>query len=95
MMSSSAETTWSFSSTALPPERRTAALQGLRERFPVAQPPLPELFAALAELTAAVTSHGVFNFLMSNGQAQFAHCSTHLQYIVRRWPLRLIIGKPA
>ena len=61
-------------------------LQGLRVRFPVAQPPLPELFAALAELTATVTSHGVFNFLMSNGQAQFAHCSTHLQYIVRRWP---------
>jgi len=58
----------------------------LRVRFPVAQPPLPELFAALAELTATVTSHGVFNFLMSNGQAQFAHCSTHLQYIVRRWP---------
>jgi len=23
---------------------------------------------------------------MSNGQAQFAHCSTHLQYLVRRWP---------
>lgn len=23
---------------------------------------------------------------MSNGQALFAHCSTHLHYIVRRWP---------
>jgi len=61
-------------------------LQGLRERFPAEQPPLPELFAALGELTRTITQHGVFNFLMSNGQAQFAHCSTHLQYLVRRWP---------
>jgi predicted glutamine amidotransferase len=62
-------------------------LQGLRERFPGAeQPPLPELFAALADLTRVITQHGVFNFLMSNGQAQFTHCSTHLQYLVRRWP---------
>jgi AraC-like DNA-binding protein len=45
MMSSSAETTWSFSSTALPPERRTAALQGLRERGIVRLEPLPDHLA--------------------------------------------------
>ncbi|RKP58923.1 class II glutamine amidotransferase [Pararobbsia silviterrae] len=63
-----------------------AILEGLRERFPTAQPPLPELFAAIQDLTQAISRHGVFNFLMSNGQALFAHCSTHLHYLVRKWP---------
>jgi glutamine amidotransferase len=63
-----------------------ALLQGLRERFPSAQPPLVELFEAVAEITAGITRHGTFNFLMSNGQAMFAHCSTHLQYLTRQWP---------
>ena len=63
-----------------------AIMQHLRARFPAAQPPLDELFEALAEVTRDVTRFGVFNFLMSNGQALFAHCSTHLYYIVRSWP---------
>jgi len=64
-----------------------ALLEGLRKTFPGAQqPPLNELFAALQTLTREITQFGVFNFLMSNGQALFAHCSTHLHYIVRRWP---------
>lgn len=63
-----------------------ALLHGLRTRFPGAQPPLPELFEYVAELTREITAHGVFNFLMSNGQALFAHCSTHLHYLVRLWP---------
>lgn len=41
---------------------------------------------ALATLTREVTQYGVFNFLMSNGQALFSHCSTHLYYLVRSWP---------
>ena len=46
MMSPSAEPTWSFSSTSLPPERRTAALQGLRERLGnVGLEPLPDHLA--------------------------------------------------
>ncbi|HEV3430034.1 MAG TPA: class II glutamine amidotransferase [Paraburkholderia sp.] len=61
-------------------------LQGLRKAFPGSQPPLDELFAALETLTREITQFGVFNFLMSNGQALFAHCSTHLHYLVRRWP---------
>jgi predicted glutamine amidotransferase len=28
----------------------------------------------------------VFNYLLSNGQAMFAHCSTRLWYLVRQWP---------
>jgi predicted glutamine amidotransferase len=61
-------------------------LQGLRRAFPGSQPPLPELFAELEVLTREITQFGVFNFLMSNGQALFAHCSTHLYYLVRQWP---------
>jgi predicted glutamine amidotransferase len=63
-----------------------AILQGLRERFPDAQPALPELFEAIEVLTREISRHGVFNFLLSNGQALFAHCSTHLHYLVRQWP---------
>jgi predicted glutamine amidotransferase len=64
-----------------------ALLQGLRKAFPgQQQPPLEELFAALETLTREITQFGVFNFLMSNGQALFAHCSTHLYYLVRSWP---------
>jgi predicted glutamine amidotransferase len=64
-----------------------ALLQGLRKAFPgQQQPPLDELFAALEALTREITQFGVFNFLMSNGQALFAHCSTHLYYLVRSWP---------
>ncbi len=61
-------------------------MHGLRSTFPGAQPPLPELFERVGELAADITAHGVFNFLMSNGQALFAHCSTRLHYLVRRWP---------
>ncbi len=63
-----------------------ALLQGLRKAFPCSQPPLEELFGALAELTRDITQYSVFNFLMSNGQALFSHCSTHLYYLVRSWP---------
>jgi predicted glutamine amidotransferase len=61
-------------------------LQGLRREFPNSQPPLDELFAALDRLTRDISQHGVFNYLMSNGQALFSHCSTHLYYLVRSWP---------
>jgi len=63
-----------------------AILQALRKRFPGSQPPLPELFNALEEITRDGSRHGVFNYLLSNGQALFAHCSTNLYYIVRQWP---------
>ncbi|WP_322058566.1 class II glutamine amidotransferase [Paraburkholderia sp. J63] len=61
-------------------------LEGLRKAFPGCQPPLDELFATLESLTREITQFGVFNFLLSNGQALFAHCSTHLYYLVRSWP---------
>ena len=63
-----------------------ALMQGLRMRFPGSQPPLPELFRTIEELTRDGARHGTYNFLLSNGQALFAHCSTRLYYIIRQWP---------
>jgi len=63
-----------------------ALLQGLRGAFGDTQPPLDVLFAMLGTLTREITQHGVFNFLISNGQALFAYCSTHLYYLIRSWP---------
>ncbi len=60
-------------------------LQNLRARFRV-QPPREELFSALRDLTSAIAPHGEFNYLLSNGDCLFAHCSTKLAYIVRKAP---------
>jgi glutamine amidotransferase len=40
----------------------------------------------LAELTARVTPHGRFNYLLSDGNALYAHCSTRLHLLQRRHP---------
>jgi predicted glutamine amidotransferase len=49
-------------------------------------PPIGELTATLAELLPRVAAHGVFNAMLSNGQALWAHCSTQLHHIVRQHP---------
>jgi glutamine amidotransferase len=49
-------------------------------------PALPELTVALRELTTEIAAHGVFNMMLSDGSALFAHCSTHLHYLVRQYP---------
>jgi predicted glutamine amidotransferase len=61
-------------------------LQQLRRRFGDSAPPLPDLRAALGELVAEIASHGVFNLMLSSGDALFAHCSTKLCYVVRQHP---------
>ncbi|MFL6716836.1 MAG: class II glutamine amidotransferase [Burkholderiaceae bacterium] len=61
-------------------------LQRLRSRFGDTMPALPELTAALRELTTEIAAHGVFNMMLSDGSALFAHCSTHLHYLVRQYP---------
>jgi len=33
-----------------------------------------------------IARHGTFNFLLSNGQALWAHASTHLHYVLRKHP---------
>ena len=51
-------------------------------------PPVDELTATLAELAPRVAAHGSFNFMLSNGQALWAHCSTNLHYLERAHPFR-------
>lgn len=53
-----------------------------------AVPSVAELTRTLAELVPVVAAHGSFNFLLSNGQALWAHCSTRLWYIERAHPFR-------
>lgn len=51
-------------------------------------PSIEELTATLSELVPRIAAHGTFNFMLSNGQALWAHCSTHLHYLVRQHPFR-------
>lgn len=63
-------------------------LQELRKRFPDHQAPpgWPELAPHVAALSAEVARHGNFNFLLSNGEALYTHCSSRLQVLQRRHP---------
>lgn len=61
-------------------------LQELRNRHGETAPELPALTQTLRELCRVVSAHGPFNLILSDGRALFAHCSTHLHYIVRQYP---------
>lgn len=52
----------------------------------VGVPGVEELTRTLAELVPRIAQHGTFNFLMSNGQALWAHASTKLHYVLRQHP---------
>ena len=49
-------------------------------------PSIEELTLTLAELTPQIARHGAFNFMLSNGEALWAHASTALYYVVRQHP---------
>ena len=49
-------------------------------------PTIEELTITLRELLPQPAAHGTFNLLLSNGQALWAHCSTHLHSIERAHP---------
>lgn len=61
-------------------------MEELKRRFGGTMPPLDALTTAVAELAAGIAAHGTFNMLLSDGTAMFAHCSTSLYYLVRRYP---------
>ena len=61
-------------------------LQTLRMRHPQGEPPLPELYGTLAALSEALARHGTFNYMLSNGEYLFAHCSTKLAFVQRKAP---------
>ena len=49
-------------------------------------PSIEELTHTLRDLAARIAPHGTFNFLLSNGEALWAHASTQLWYVERRHP---------
>jgi glutamine amidotransferase len=49
-------------------------------------PTVAELTLTLTELVPHIARHGTFNFLLSNGQALWAHASTKLHYVLRQHP---------
>ncbi len=53
-----------------------------------AVPTIAELTATLRELVPHIARHGSFNFMLSNGEALWAHCSTRLWWLVRQHPFR-------
>ena len=61
-------------------------LQELRKRFGDRLPERAQLADAIAELVAYIARHGTFNMMLSDGTALYAHCSTKLCYVVRRYP---------
>ncbi|WP_374348431.1 class II glutamine amidotransferase [Chitinimonas sp.] len=60
-------------------------LEALASQF-TAEPPTQTLTTALKTLVAELSQYGSFNFLLSNGETLFAHCSTNLHYVVRKAP---------
>lgn len=49
-------------------------------------PSVEELTITLRELAPRIAKHGTFNFLLSNGEALWAHASTRLHYLERAAP---------
>jgi predicted glutamine amidotransferase len=63
-------------------------LAQLRARFPHGAPARQALLDGVSDISAEIARHGSFNFLLSDGDALFAHCSTRLHYVVREYPFR-------
>ena len=49
-------------------------------------PTVDELTRTLQELIPQISARGTFNFLLSNGQALWAHATTKLCYVLRAHP---------
>ncbi len=60
-------------------------LSELAQRFEN-RPPRHQLFAALHRLASEIAEYGSFNFILSNGELLFAHCSTDLHLVQRQYP---------
>ena len=61
-------------------------LERLRQYFPDRKPSLKALYSVLKDTTKILATKGIFNYLLSDGEHFFAHCSTKLCYIVRQAP---------
>jgi glutamine amidotransferase len=62
-------------------------MQTLRQRFAgPASPGWRTLAPVLADLAGELSQSGPFNFLLTDGEAVYAHCSTRLHWLARRHP---------
>lgn len=61
-------------------------LDQLSLAFPEGPSCLTELCATLRNLADQIGQYGLFNFLLSNGEWMFAHCSDRLHYLTRQSP---------
>ncbi len=61
-------------------------LEDLARRYPEAPPDTAMLQAELRAWSERLAALGTLNFLLSDGERMFAHCSTQLCYIERRAP---------
>lgn len=61
-------------------------LDALRVHFGDSAPAVDALLPLIAKRTAALSTHGVFNYMLSNGEALFANCGSQLSYVTRRAP---------
>src|SRR4051812_10990525 len=61
-------------------------LETLRKRFPKAEPPMGDVFDAVADITRELREKGRFNYLFSNGEYLITHCTDNLCYILRHAP---------
>lgn len=61
-------------------------LDTFAQRFPGAAPSPEALFSTLREIGTEIGSHGEFNFLLSDGDRLYAHCSSRLVYVIRQSP---------
>ncbi|MBD2664589.1 hypothetical protein B6N60_03925 [Richelia sinica FACHB-800] len=61
-------------------------LNTLRENFPQGKPSLAKLYDVLLQVSQKLAEIGVFNYLLSDGEHFFAHCSSKLCYIIRQAP---------
>lgn len=63
-------------------------MQEFKKKHGHTMPDVSVLFDTLTELAKEIGQFGEFNFLFSNGDFLFAHCSMKLTYIVRKSPFR-------
>ena len=61
-------------------------LERLARSFPDGYPGSLELYRLIEKVAGEIAAFGTFNFLLSNGEFLFAHCSTNLHYLVRKAP---------
>ena len=62
-----------------------AIMETLKSGFS-AKPDLSQLYALLCSQARRISGYGSFNFLISNGEFMFAHCSSDLHYLIRSHP---------